>query len=91
MAKVSISEAVGLTGVSESTLRRDIKSGKVSAVGIRPHHGVKDEMEAVASYIVKPGAFEVFLHRDFCPDNGMRVKTRQKSRVDQLKMRSFRL
>ncbi len=31
MAKISISEAVGLTGVSESTIRRDIKSGKVSS------------------------------------------------------------
>lgn len=29
--KISISEAVGLTGVSESTIRRDIKSGKVSS------------------------------------------------------------
>ena len=31
MAKITISEAVGLTGVSESTIRRDIKSGKVSS------------------------------------------------------------
>ena len=31
MTKVTISEAVGLTGVSESTIRRDIKSGKVSS------------------------------------------------------------
>ena len=31
MAKVTISEAVGLTGVSESTIRRDIKSNKVSS------------------------------------------------------------
>ena len=31
MAKVTISEAVGMTGVSESTIRRDIKSGKVSS------------------------------------------------------------
>lgn len=31
MAKVTLSEAVGLTGVSESTIRRDIKSGKVSS------------------------------------------------------------
>ena len=31
MAKISISEAVGLTGVSESTIRRDIKSNKVSS------------------------------------------------------------
>lgn len=31
MAKVTISEAVGLTGVSESTIRRDIKAGKVSS------------------------------------------------------------
>ena len=30
-SKVTISEAVGLTGVSESTIRRDIKSGKVSS------------------------------------------------------------
>ena len=29
MAKVTISDAVGLTGVSESKIRRDIKSGKV--------------------------------------------------------------
>ena len=31
MAKITISEAVGLTGVSESTIRRDIKSGKLSS------------------------------------------------------------
>ncbi len=31
MAKITISEAVGLTRVSESTIRRDIKSGKVSS------------------------------------------------------------
>ena len=31
MAKITISEAVDLTGVSESTIRRDIKSGKVSS------------------------------------------------------------
>lgn len=47
-------------------------------VGISPHPGFKDDMEAVASYIVEPGAFEVFSHQDFCPDNGMYVKTKQK-------------
>ena len=31
MAKVTLSEAVGMTGVSESTIRRDIKAGKVSS------------------------------------------------------------
>ena len=31
MAKVTISEAVGLTGKSESTLRRNCKSGKLSS------------------------------------------------------------
>ena len=31
MAHVTIAKAVGLTGVSESTIRRDIKSGKVSS------------------------------------------------------------
>ena len=31
MAKITISEAVGMTSVSESTIRRDIKSGKVSS------------------------------------------------------------
>ena len=31
MAKITVSEAVGLTGTSESTIRRDIKSGKVSS------------------------------------------------------------
>ena len=31
MAKIPISEAVGMTGVSESTLRRDIRSGKLSS------------------------------------------------------------
>lgn len=31
MAKVTISKAVGMTGVSESTIRRDIKSGKLSS------------------------------------------------------------
>lgn len=29
--KVTVSQAVGMTGVSESTIRRDIKSGKVSS------------------------------------------------------------
>lgn len=31
MAKITISEAVGMIGMSESTIRRDIKSGKVSS------------------------------------------------------------
>ena len=31
MAKIPISAAVGMTGVSESTIRRDIKSGKLSS------------------------------------------------------------
>ena len=31
MAKIPISEAVGMTGVSESTIRRDIRSGKLSS------------------------------------------------------------
>ena len=31
MAKITISEAVGMAGVSESTIRRDIKSGKISS------------------------------------------------------------
>ena len=31
MTKVTISEAVGMTGVSESTIRRDIKADKVSS------------------------------------------------------------
>ena len=31
MAQITISEAVGITGVSESTIRRDIKNGKVSS------------------------------------------------------------
>lgn len=31
MSKVSVSEAVALTGKSEATIRRDIKSGKVSS------------------------------------------------------------
>ncbi len=31
MAKISILEAIGMTGVSESTIRRDIRSGKLSS------------------------------------------------------------
>lgn len=50
MAKVTISEAVGLTGVSESTIRRDIKSGKVSSEKDAKGHRRIDTAESERVY-----------------------------------------
>ena len=54
MAKVTISEAVGLTGVSESTIRRDIKSGKVSSEKDEKGHRRIDIAELHRVYDVTP-------------------------------------
>ena len=53
-SKVSISEAVGLTGVSESTIRRDIKSGKVSSEKDAKGHRRIDIAELQRVYTVEP-------------------------------------
>ena len=54
MAKISISEAVGLTGVSESTIRRDIKSGKVSSEKDEKGHRRIDTTELDRVYGITP-------------------------------------
>ena len=54
MAKVTISEAVGLTGVSESTIRRDIKAGKVSSEKDEKGHRRIDTAELDRVYSITP-------------------------------------
>ena len=54
MANASISEAVGLTGVSESTIRRDIKSGKVSSNKDEKGHRRIDTAELHRVYSITP-------------------------------------
>ena len=54
MANVTISEAVGLTGVSESTIRRDIKSGKVSSEKDEKGHRRIDTAELDRVYSITP-------------------------------------
>lgn len=54
MANVTISEAVGLTGVSESTIRRDIKSGKVSSEKDEKGHRCIDTAELHRVYGITP-------------------------------------
>ena len=54
MAKISISEAVGMTGVSESTLRRDIKSGKLSSEKDQKGHRRIDTAELDRVYGIAP-------------------------------------
>ena len=54
MANVTLSEAVGLTGVSESTIRRDIKSGKVSATKDEKGHRRIDTAELHRVYELTP-------------------------------------
>lgn len=54
MAKISISEAVGITGVSESTIRRDIKSGKVSSEKDAKGHRRIDTAELQRVYNLTP-------------------------------------
>ena len=54
MAKITISEAVGMTGMSESTIRRDIKSGKVSSEKDEKGRRRIDIAELQRAYNVKP-------------------------------------
>ena len=54
MAKITISEAVGMTGVSESTIRRDIKSGKVSSEKDAKGHRRIDTAELQRVYQLTP-------------------------------------
>ena len=54
MAKITISEAVGMTGVSESTIRRDIKSGKVSSEKDAKGHRRIDTAELQRVYDFPP-------------------------------------
>ena len=54
MAKVTISEAVDLTGVSESTIRRDIKAGKVSSEKDEKGHRRIDTAELHRVYGITP-------------------------------------
>ena len=54
MAKVTLTEAVGLTGVSESTIRRDIKSGKVSSEKDAKGHRRIDTAELQRVYDLTP-------------------------------------
>lgn len=54
MAKIPISEAVGMTGVSESTLRRDIRSGKISSEKDEKGHRRIDTAELDRVYGITP-------------------------------------
>ena len=54
IANITISEAVGLTGVSESTIRRDIKSGKVSSEKDEKGHRRIDTAELHRVYSITP-------------------------------------
>ena len=54
MSKLTISEAVRLTGISESTLRRAIKSGKVSAPKDDKGHRRIDVAELERVYDLQP-------------------------------------
>ena len=54
MAKIPISEAVGMTGVSESTIRRDIKSGKLSSEKDAKGHRRIDTAELDRVYGITP-------------------------------------
>lgn len=54
MAKITISAAVGMTGMSESTIRRDIKSGKVSSEKDAKGHRRIDTAELQRVYNVTP-------------------------------------
>lgn len=64
MAKISISEAVGMTGVSESTIRRDIKSGKVSSEKDEKGHRRIDtaELQRVYGDLTPPPERQVAEH-----------------------------
>ena len=52
--KITISESVGITGVSESTIRRDIKSGKVSSEKDEKGHRQIDTAELHRVYGMTP-------------------------------------
>ena len=54
MAKIPISEAVGMTGVSESTIRRDIRSGKLSSEKDEKGHRRIDTAELDRVYGITP-------------------------------------
>ena len=54
MAHVTIAKAVGLTGISESTIRRDIKSGKVSSEKDDKGHRRIDTAELHRVYGITP-------------------------------------
>ena len=54
MAKIPISEAVGMTGVSESTIRRDIKSGKKKKKKDEKGHRRIDTAELDRVYGITP-------------------------------------
>ena len=64
MAKITISEAVGMTGVSESTIRRDIKSGKVSSEKDEKGHRRIDtaELDRVYGNLTPPPERQVAEH-----------------------------
>lgn len=59
MSKVSITEAVSLTGLSESTIRRDIKSGKVSSCKDNGNRWRIDVSELERVYDLRPPELSV--------------------------------
>ena len=64
MAKITISEAVGMTGVSESTIRRDIKSGKVSSEKDTKGHRRIDTAELQRVYQRTPPPYSQVAEHD---------------------------
>ena len=64
MAKISISKAVGMTGVSESTIRRDIRSGKLSSEKDEKGHRRIDtaELDRVYGNLTPPPDSQVAEH-----------------------------
>ena len=64
MAKIPISEAVGMTGVSESTLRRDIRSGKLSSEKDEKGHRRIDtaELDRVYGNLTPPPERQMTAH-----------------------------
>ena len=62
MTKVTISEAVGMTGVSESTIRRDIKAGKFSSEKDEKGHRRIDTAELDRVYSITPPESQVAEH-----------------------------
>ena len=80
MAKVTISEAVGLTGVSESTIRRDIKSGKVSSEKDEKGHRRIDAAELDRVY----GNLTPLLERQVAEHDSQKVIAVLENRVADL-------